>query len=151
MKTMDIRVLQTDHDIAAASDIMAELRPHLLRETFVDVIRGQERAGYVLVGGFDAGDRLVTLAGYRCASTLFRGPHLFVDDLVTTAAAQKQGHGTTMLAWLGREALANGLSEVWLDSRSTARGFYEQLGFELKNSIPCRIAADVLATKDANP
>lgn len=151
MTPMRIRPLDTDGDIEAAFDVMAELRPHLQRPAFLATVRDQQRGGYLLVGGFDEAERLVCLAGYRFAQTLFRGPHLFVDDLVTTASAQKEGHGKTMLAWIAREALERGLTHVWLDSRSTARGFYEQLGFEMKNSIPCCIPANLLATKDAKP
>lgn len=148
---MTIRTLESDEEIAAASSLMRELRPHLPGETFVETIRAQQPGGYRLVGGFDQNGTLVTLAGYRFASTLFRGPHLFVDDLVTSATAQKRGHGTAMLAWLGQQAVDRGLADVWLDSRASARGFYEQVGFEMKQSIPCRMSAEALAAKWPNP
>ena len=137
---MDIRILQTDADIAAAFPLMHALRERLTADTFVDVVRAQQRGGYVLAGGF-AGGKLVTLAGFRDGMTLSRGPHLFVDDLVTDSAAQGKGYGQEMIAWLRRTAAERGLPVLWLDSRATAKGFYERCGFTMNTSIPCWIAA----------
>jgi hypothetical protein len=79
---LNIAELTATPEIAHAYQLMALLRPHLLEDQFVDQIRAQQRDGYRLIGGFIAG-RLVALAGYRLSRTLSRGPHLFVDDLVT--------------------------------------------------------------------
>lgn len=149
---LTIRSLASDSEIGSAFALMHELRPHLIETSFISDIRAQMAQGYLLAGGYDESDRLVTLAGYRYARTLFRGPHLFVDDLVTSSAAQGKGFGTAMLAWLGQRAAERGLADVWLDSRSSARTFYEQVGFEMKSAIPCRMAARDLATvlKDRN-
>lgn len=143
---MDISLLDNDAEIEASFAVMSELRTHLRRESYVATIRGQQAAGYLLAGGF-VDDTLVALAGYRFSQTLFRGPHVFVDDLVTTASAHGRGHGTAMLAWVARAALERDIDEVWLDSRATAKGFYAKLGFELRTSIPCSIAATTLAAK----
>jgi len=64
---------------------------------------------------------------------------LFVDDLVTTAEARGRGHGGEMLRWIGQWAAAEGVPRVYLDSRETARGFYERAGFTFLTSIPCWI------------
>jgi GNAT superfamily N-acetyltransferase len=118
------------------------LRDRITPETFVAEVRRQQRdGGYVLAGGFDPAGRLVVLAGFRPAHTLSRGPHLFVDDLVTDPNEQGRGHGTAMVAWLRRYAAVQGLSRVWLDSRATAKGFYEQLGFTFNTAGPCWIEA----------
>jgi len=117
---------------------MAELRPHLVKDTFLEAIRRQQRDGYRLFGGLDGGE-LVVLAGVRDGHTLVRGPHLFVDDLVTTAARQRSGHGAAMLRWLATYARGRGFDRIYLDSRDTALGFYERLGFEPLTAVPCRI------------
>lgn len=122
----------------AAFPVMAELRPHLRRESFLETIRLQQRDGYRLFGGFD-GDGLVVLAGVRDAHTLSRGPHLFVDDLVTAASRQRSGHGAAMLRWLATHARGRGFDRIYLDSRDTALGFYKGLGFEPLTAVPCRI------------
>ena len=148
---MQIRVLETDAEIESATALMRELRPYIVPGTFLATIRAMQRDGYILAGGFDEAGALVSLAGYRFSSTLFRGPHLFVDDLVTSSTTQKRGYGTAMLAWLARRAIERGMSHVWLDSRITARGFYEQVGFEMMKSIPCRMEAAPLAAKNVSP
>jgi GNAT superfamily N-acetyltransferase len=135
-----VRDLSTDAEIAAAYPLMAELRPQLPSgEAFVGLVRRQQQDRYVLVGGF-AGERLVALAGIRSSHTLSRGPHLFVDDLVTAAAARGRGYGTAMLRALGRRAEEMGLPILCLDSRDTALTFYKQVGFEPHSSVPCKIA-----------
>jgi GNAT superfamily N-acetyltransferase len=138
---MEIRVLSTDAEIAAAFPLMHVLRERLTAGTFVEVVRQQQRDGYVLVGGYDRG-KLVTLAGFRAGQTLSRGPHLFVDDLVTDAGEQGKGHGQAMIAWLRQTAMDRALPTVWLDSRATAKGFYERCGFTMNTSIPCWIVAE---------
>jgi GNAT superfamily N-acetyltransferase len=139
-KVVHIRVLSTDAEIAAAFPLMLVLRERLAAETFVEVVRQQQRDGYVLVGGYDGGT-LVTLAGFRAGQTLSRGPHLFVDDLVTDPDEQGKGYGQAMISWLRQRAIQMKLPTVWLDSRATAKGFYERCGFTMNTSIPCWIAA----------
>jgi N-acetylglutamate synthase-like GNAT family acetyltransferase len=87
---------------------------------------------------------VVTLAGVRRTHTLARGEHLFVDDLVTATDVQGQGHGTEMMRWLAAQAAGLGIPRIYLDSRDTARGFYETLGFTFRTSIPCWIDVDKL-------
>jgi GNAT superfamily N-acetyltransferase len=137
---MNIRVIATEADIAAAFPLMHELRERLTPETFVEVVRQQRRDGYVMAGGYVDG-KLVTLAGFREGRTLSRGPHLFVDDLVTDPLERGKGHGQAMVVWLRRRAAEMNLPVVWLDSRVTAKGFYERCGFTMNTSIPCWICS----------
>jgi GNAT superfamily N-acetyltransferase len=142
--SLSIRRLATDEQIAAVFPLVVQLRPRITRDTFVAEVRRQQADGYVAAAGYVDG-RPVVFAGYRSAHTLARGPHLFVDDLVTDESARGRGYGTAMLRWLAREALALGLPRVHLDSRDTARGFYEQVGLAFSTSIPCMIDAAALA------
>jgi len=139
----EIRELISDVDIEAAFQVMAELRARVRLETFLAEVRRQQLEGYRLIGAFDEG-ALVALAGIRRSHTLSRGEHLFVDDLVTTETRRGDGCGTALLRWLAARAKAQGVSRIYLDSRATARGFYEQLGFEMMTSIPCRIDVERL-------
>ncbi len=148
---LTIRELATDAEIAAAHAVMVQLRPHLpCGDGFVARVRQQrEQHGYVLFGGF-VGDALVSLAGVRPQRTLSRGHHLFVDDLVTVAEARGDGHGRAMLRAVARYAASNDLPLICLDSRDTARTFYERVGFTLRPAVPCLIAtADLLAQDHA--
>lgn len=141
---LTVRELTADAEIATAFPLMAELRPHLKPESFVETVGRQRQDGYRLFGGFADGGAPVVLAGVRDARTLARGPHLFVDDLVTRRDAQKQGHGTAMLRWLAAHAAARGFGRIYLDSRDTALGFYRQVGFTAHTSVPCSIEVERL-------
>lgn len=136
-----VRELSADPDLLAAFPLLKQLRPHLAESTFLDALTSQRGEGYRLFGGFagEAGDQLVVAAGIRETCTLARGPHLFVDDLVTDAAHRNQGFGQAMLHWLNGYAAERGLPRIYLDSRDTAMGFYRQLGFTFLTSVPCWI------------
>ena len=138
-----IRRVELESELAAIFLLVAQLRPRVARasaEAFVAQVRRQTSDGYAAAAGYVDGEPVV-YAGYRPACTLARGPHLFVDDLVTHESARGRGYGRAMLRWLAREALNLGLARVHLDSRDTARGFYEKVGFEFWTSIPCSIDA----------
>ena len=135
---MEFRELTTDQEILAAFLLMSQLRDRIREDTFVAEVRREQAEGYRLCGGFE-GDRLVALAGVRQTHTLARGEHLFVDDLVTLAEERGKGHGKALLAWLAARAGAEGIRRIHLDSRSTARGFYEKIGFTFSTSLPCSV------------
>ena len=137
---LTIRELTTKADLRDALPVVRALRPHLTDQTFPDLVRRQRAEGYTLVGGFAAG-RLVIVAGYRLSCTLSRGPHLFVDDLVTAPAEQGKGYGAAMIAWLRATARTAGVARVYLDSRDTAVGFYERAGFTFLTAKPCWVEA----------
>jgi GNAT superfamily N-acetyltransferase len=133
---MDVRELRSDAEIAMAFPLMSMLRERITAVTFVADVRQQQLQGYELLGAFDDG-RLVALAGVRRTRTLSRGEHLFVDDLVTDPSMRGRGYGRRLMQWLADRSVAEGLNRIYLDSRITARGFYEKLGFKFHTSIPC--------------
>jgi GNAT superfamily N-acetyltransferase len=143
---LEIVELERDEELAAVYPLMAELRPTLRGEAFTAQVREQQREGYRVLAG-SVGGRPVSLAGYRLSTTLARGRHLFVDDLVTAATEQGKGYGTAMLRHLCAVARAEGIEKVYLDSRDTARTFYEQVGFTMFTSIPCCIEATALSPR----
>jgi GNAT superfamily N-acetyltransferase len=142
--TMEVRELTGDAEIEAAFPLMHELRERIRSETFLEEIRRQQAEGYHLYGLFADGE-LVSLAGVRRSHTLSRGEHLFVDDLVTAKAYQRNGFGRELLRELARVAFLQGIPRIYLDSRSTAKGFYEAVGFTMQTSIPCWIEVEKLA------
>jgi GNAT superfamily N-acetyltransferase len=141
---MEVRELTTDAEIAGAFPLMHELRERIRPETFRDEIRRQQAEGYHLYGLFADGE-LVSLTGVRRTHTLARGEHLFVDDLVTAKAYQRNGFGRELLREVARVAFLQGVPRIYLDSRITARGFYEAVGFTMQTSIPCWIEVEKLA------
>jgi len=138
---MEFRELTSDADLVAAFPLMSALRDRIKEDTFLAEVRRQQIEGYRLFGAFD-GDRLPSLAGVRRTHTLARGEHLFVDDLVTVADERGKGHGTALLVWLASRAAEQGVKRIYLDSRSTAKGFYEKVGFVFATSIPCSVDVD---------
>jgi len=130
-----VLVASTDAEIADCYEVMAELRPHIVRERWVDEVRALEKDGFRLACIRDAG-RVVAVAGYRVSTNLFYGKHLYVDDLVTADAARSKGHGKALLAWLRSRAVELDCDAFHLDSgvqRKRAHAFYLREGMELSS------------------
>ncbi len=125
----------TDEDINDCYDVMAELRPHVKRDAFLPLVRAMEPDGFRLAFIRSEG-RVVAVAGYRVSTNLFYGKHLYVDDLVTSAADRSKGHGRELLAWLSALAVENDCAAFHLDSgvqRQRAHAFYLREGMELSS------------------
>ena len=123
----------TDEAILACYDVMAELRPHVARESFLPTVRAMQRDGLRLACIREDG-KVVAVAGYRVSTNLFCGRHLYVDDLVTADAERSKGHGKALLAWLRAQAVAADCDVFHLDSgvqRKRAHEFYLREGLEL--------------------
>ncbi len=115
-------------EIAACYPVMAQLRPHLTEEIFVERATQQMQEGYRLAYLQDSGI-VHTVAGFRIISNLAWGRFLYVDDLVTDSGQRSKGYGKQMLDWLVRHAKGHGCKELHLDSglqRLNAHRFYEQ-------------------------
>ena len=113
---------------------MRELRPSLESEPgFTAQVTLQQSQGYELAFLEHAGE-VVTVAGFRVQHMLHSGLTLYVDDLVTAAAARSAGHGRTMLQWLIRLAKERGCQPFSLDSgthRQEAHAFYFRGGMRV--------------------
>ncbi|MBI1325913.1 GNAT family N-acetyltransferase [bacterium] len=128
----EIRLAGTDAEIAACFPVMHELRPHLVCDTFVDRVRSQERSGGFRIVSRSIDGQVVAVAGFRILDNLAWGRLLYVDDLVTSANARSNGHGSALLQWLESYAAENGCARLHLDSgvqRLDAHRFYDREGF----------------------
>jgi GNAT superfamily N-acetyltransferase len=120
------RLAKTDAELLRCFPVMLELRPTLREEEFVAAIRGQESEGYRLAMLEDAGG-VTTVGGFRVQRMLMTGKTMYVDDLVTAAAARSRGHGKAMLHWLMEIARREDCDSFSLDSgtqRQEAHAFY---------------------------
>jgi GNAT superfamily N-acetyltransferase len=127
---MNIRMAETDEDIAACYPVMQELRPHVAENEFVVRVRLQEQSGYQLALVEDEG-RIVAVAGFRTGENFAWGRFLYVDDLITAVNRRSRGYGATLLSWLRHYATANDCRHMHLDSglqRADAHRFYEREG-----------------------
>lgn len=113
---------------AGIMPLVAQLRPHLDEVEFLRRVTVQAQAGYEIYAAFIDGEA-VGFAGLRPVSTLARGPHMHLDDLVVTAARRGQGLGARLLAFAEAEARRRGLGKLFLDARQQAIPFYELCGY----------------------
>jgi GNAT superfamily N-acetyltransferase len=113
---------------------MRELRPQLGDEaTFVDLVDHVLRPeGYRLVGSMENGT-CVAVAGFRAATSISWGRHIYVHDLSALPAHRGRGHASRLLGWIDEEARRQGCDQVHLDSghdRVDAHRLYLARGYE---------------------
>ena len=126
---------ETDAEIVACYEVMAELRPHIAREQFLPLIRSMQKDGFRLAC-IKADGRVVAVAGYRFSTNLVYGHNLYVDDLVTAESERSKGYGRELLTWLRNIAVEKGCKAFHLDSgvqRKRAHEFYLREGLELSS------------------
>lgn len=132
---MTVEIARSDDDLRRCFPVMRELRPHLVEASFVERVRAQEREGY-RIAYVAVGELVVAVAGFRICEMLADGRRLYVDDLVTLDSHRSQGHGATLLRWLGERALEEGCATLQLDSglqRTDAHRFYEREGMHVSS------------------
>jgi GNAT superfamily N-acetyltransferase len=132
---MEIRIAQSDGEIAACFPVMKELRPHLDGASFVARVRLQEQTGYRLACVTVSGSP-VAVAGFRVGENLAWGRFLYVDDLVTLPGERSHGYGKALLDWLENYATTEGCGQLHLDSgiqRKEAHRFYEREGLKISS------------------
>jgi len=112
---------------AGIQRVMAQLRPHLSEDAYVAQVHHQERHDhYHVVSLYEAGE-VRAVGGFRVATCLAMGHHLYVDDLVTDSEARSHGHGKALLDWMEARGKALGCRQIVLDSgvqRHSAHRFY---------------------------
>lgn len=121
-----IAVASTPEQVRRCHVVARQLRPHLDEDAFVAQVARQQREGYQLVF-FDDGGEVRGVAGFRFFETLFAGPMMYVDDLVTDERQRSKGVGGALLDWLAERARERGCAELHLDSgvhRFDAHRFY---------------------------
>jgi len=90
------------------------------------IIRKQYAEGYRLAFVRRDG-KVAGVAGYRILHNLFKGRHLYVDDLVTDQTTRSHGVGAELMEWLCNLARAQQCAWLELDSgvqRFDAHRFY---------------------------
>ncbi|MEL6061045.1 MULTISPECIES: GNAT family N-acetyltransferase [unclassified Methylobacterium] len=140
--------------VAACYPLLRQLRPHLSGpEELVTRWQSQARAGYRLITLLH-GDRPTALAGFRIQENLVHGRHLYVDDLVTDAAARSCGFGGMLLERLVGLARADGCAKLLLDTPLTnvlGHRFYYREGLVAGALRFNRTVADERRIPEAGP
>lgn len=123
---MDIHIASTDDEIRACFPVMVQLRPQFAEDAFLAQVRRQQQEGYQLAYLADGG-QVRAAAGFRLQEMLYRGRHVYVDDLVTDGRARSQGYGDALFDWLAAWAREHECVRLELDSgvqRFDAHRFY---------------------------
>ena len=124
---MNIRLAETDPDIARCFSVMVQLRPKLAEAEFVARVRRNATEGYRLAFLEDDHGFVRSVAGFRCMDRLHAGRVLYVDDLVTDEASRSHGYGDALFDWLVAHARTQRCALLTLDSgthRVDAHRFY---------------------------
>jgi GNAT superfamily N-acetyltransferase len=124
---MTIALAETDTDIARCFPIMVQLRPELRESDFVARIRRKHAESYQLAFAANEHGAVRSVAGFRFMDRLHAGFVMYVDDLVTDAAARSRGFGDRLFDWLVAHAKERGCVQLLLDSgtqRVDAHRFY---------------------------
>src|SRR5262245_44609272 len=109
------RFAETDEEILACYPVMAELRPHIVKQEFVTQVKRQQKNGYCLAY-LEDGEDIQAVVGFRIAESLAWGRYLYVDDLVSRAPIRSQGYGQELLTWVVEYAKSGGCTALHLDS-----------------------------------
>lgn len=126
---MRIVELTTEAEWREAFPVMRELRTHLDEATFLDLMRTMAPSGYRLFAARDDAGVIRALAGIGEQTNLYYGHHIWVYELVTTAAERSRGYGKALIDAVDALALERGCDTVALASglqRADAHRFYEQ-------------------------
>lgn len=125
---MAVAELMSEDEIREAFEVLRDFRAHLSEAAYLELQGEMKEQGYRLFGCSDSG-RLVSVAGVRIISNFRWGRHLWVYDLVTSAANRSRGYGGELLGWLEGFAARNGCSLVALSSdisKSEMHRFFEE-------------------------
>ena len=132
MKAWEVKLAQSDSDIARVYPVMKELRPHVkTAEEFLERVRKQQsQSGWRLIYVEDAGTP-VAAAGFRISEWLAWGKALYVDDLICLESHRGKGFAEALMHWMEELARQEGCEQFHLDSgtfRLPAHRFYHRLG-----------------------
>ena len=130
---MNIQTATTDQSIEKCFNALKTLRPHLLKESFTDLIKGMQSRGYHLIFIEENGIAQAA-AGYRFTEHLLWGKSIYIDDLTTLPEARGKGYATALHDFITVTARNNGCHQIHLDSGANP-GRYDAHRLYLKNGF----------------
>jgi len=129
-----ITIASTKEEIAGCYSLMAELRPHLKEDAFVETVEHLMRQYHYRLAYLSDGG-IKSVAGYRIAEWLHTGRYLEIEDLVTVTTERSQGYGSMLFDRLCEEARKKQCQQLRLVSgvqRKDAHRFYERQGMKFE-------------------
>lgn len=132
---MFISEMATASDLERVFPVLRELRSNLTFDQYCATFReAREHENFRLLGMFD-GATCVGVMGYRILHDFVHGRHLYVDDLVVTAARRGQGLGSELLREAEKIAKTQNCSLLRLCTgieNERGKEFYEAEGWTLR-------------------
>ncbi len=130
--SITIKECLTDEEILSTFAVMQQLRPTLVKASYLEQVRICMQDGYRLVALYKD-DQCMTVAGYRVQHTLFRSGNaeLYVNDLVTDHEQRSMSYGDQMMRYLKNQVKLLNCVAMTLDSglqRKKAHRFYKRQG-----------------------
>ena len=132
---MKIVIARTDEEIASCYPVMSELRPHLVANSFVPLVRRLGSATGLRLVYLSENGEVKSVAGYRISEWLAGGKYLEIEDLVSVSSERSKGYGGELFDWLVKQAARQGCSQLRLVSnvrREDAHRFYLRKGMSLE-------------------
>ena len=132
---MDVKLLESDSEIAALCPVLLELRPQYNTDNLIAQIQKQRGEGYQLAY-VEAEGEVLCVAGFVIGHKLAWEKHIYVDDLVSSAKHRSHGAGALLIDWLKQHGVANGCKQLHLDSgvtRHQAHRFYLREHFAISS------------------
>jgi len=123
----EIKIAESDEEIQCCYAIMAELRPHISPDEFVETVKRQiVNYGFQLVYLTQSGE-IKSVGGLRIAEWLAGGKYLEIEDLATKSGERSNGCGGELFDWIVDYARRENCDQVKLVShvkRFAAHRFY---------------------------
>ncbi|NRA88671.1 MAG: GNAT family N-acetyltransferase [Rhizobiales bacterium] len=129
-----IKIAKTRDELIACWPLMHELRYDVAMEDYLLMYEDMKAEGYNIAYLTD-NNEIVSCAGFRINTTLFRGKFLYVDDLVTATKHRSKQYGDRIMSWLKNCAIENRCKHITLNSgaqRYAAHKFYLNQGFVIE-------------------
>jgi GNAT superfamily N-acetyltransferase len=132
-----IRFAQSEREIENCWDVVSVLRPHLLKEKFIQQVHEMQQEGYQMLYiaiPENKREKVVAVAGYRNMQMLYSGKIIYIDDLCTLPDHRGKGYAGLLLDYIHQLAKDTGKVAVHLDSgyqRNDAHRLYLKKGYKL--------------------
>jgi len=121
-----IAIAKTNDEIQNCYAVIAELRPHLKPNEFLQQVKRQaENSGYQLAYLTDG--EVKAVGGFRISEWLSGGKFLEIEDLVAKSGERSKGYGGELFDWIVDFAKQEKCSQIKLVShvkRFDAHRFY---------------------------
>ena len=123
----------SDQEILHCWEPVAALRPHLVKEDYLNLTKEMIQQGYRMIYIEEEG-KAIAFAGFREMQMFYSGNIIYIDDLSTLEAHRGKGCGGLLLDHIHQLAKQKGKSAVHLDSghhRYTAHRLYMNKGYNI--------------------